>query len=143
MTFNLEFETGWMLVGAGFLGGLCNAIAGGATLITFPALFSAGLSAIQANASSALAVSPGHFLAAVADRDRLPYATRRWLMLLASAFLGGGFGGLLLLWTSERIFQVLVPALIGLATMLFVFGPWIQSFFKKNISVLVRIFVFF
>ena len=57
---------------AGMIGGIVNAIAGGATLITFPAMLYAGLPPITANASNAVAILPGHLFAAIADRKRLP-----------------------------------------------------------------------
>ena len=116
-----------MLFGAGFLGGLANAIAGGATLITFPAMLASGLPPVIANASNALAVLPGALMAAWADRGKLPGWSRGFAMLLVSALLGGAFGGVLLMLTSDSLFSLLVPALIGFATLIFAFGKRIQG----------------
>ncbi|MBS75018.1 sulfite exporter TauE/SafE family protein [Variovorax sp.] len=116
-----------LLFAAGAVGGAVNAIAGGATLITFPAMLAAGLPPVVANASNAVAISPGHLLAAVADRERLPAADRRLALSLAAATLGGIAGALLLLALPAAAFLQPVPLLIGLATALFAFAPRIQA----------------
>ena len=58
----MDWSMAALLAGAGTLGGAINALAGGATLITFPAMVAAGLPPVIANASSAVAISPGHIL---------------------------------------------------------------------------------
>ncbi|MFS2055703.1 hypothetical protein ACEN8K_43775, partial [Variovorax sp. CT11-76] len=65
-----------LLFAAGAVGGAVNAIAGGATLITFPAMLAAGLPPVVANASNAVAISPGHLLAAVASRFFITFMRR-------------------------------------------------------------------
>lgn len=117
---------GWsypLLVCAGFAGGFVNAIAGGATLLTFPAMLAAGLPPIEANASNALAVAPGHLFAAIAERRVLAWRSPVLLTMLAGACLGGAIGALLLAATPPARFSVLVPALIGAATLLFACAP--------------------
>ncbi|WP_315836498.1 sulfite exporter TauE/SafE family protein [Bradyrhizobium prioriisuperbiae] len=116
-----------LLIAAGVAGGIINAIAGGATLITFPAMLAAGLSPVLANASNAVAISPGHLIAALADRDKLPPFNRRFAWSLTTAVLGGIGGALLLLALPDRLFVLPVPALIGFATLLFAFAPQIQA----------------
>ena len=61
-----------LLLLAGIAGGIINAVAGGATLITFPVMLAAGLPPVIANASNAVAIAPGHLLAAIADREKMP-----------------------------------------------------------------------
>ncbi|WP_246669332.1 MULTISPECIES: sulfite exporter TauE/SafE family protein [unclassified Bradyrhizobium] len=112
---------------AGIIGGIVNAIAGGATLITFPAMLAAGLPALAANASNAVAVTPGHLMAALADHRRLPALDRRLAASAVVTIAGGAMGAGLLLVTPERFFTALVPALIGIATLIFAFGPRIQA----------------
>lgn len=119
-----------LLFGAGFLGGLANAIAGGATLITFPAMLASGLTPVIANASNALAVLPGALMAAWADRAKLPGRSAALAGVLAAALAGGAIGALLLLITSDELFARLVPALIGFATLIFAFGKRIQKAVK-------------
>jgi uncharacterized membrane protein YfcA len=116
-----------LLFGAGLAGGIANAIAGGATLITFPAMLAAGLPPVIANASNAVAVTPGHLVAAFADRGKLPRADVRLATAIAGSIFGGGLGAVLLLVTPERLFTLLVPALIGLATLVFACGRVIQD----------------
>jgi uncharacterized membrane protein YfcA len=126
---------GWigaLLVGAGFLGGIDNAVAGGATLITFPAMLAAGLPPVIANASNAVAIFPGHFIAACADRQKLPAADARLLLLSAAALAGGAIGAALLLVLPARLFVLPVPALIAFATLLFAFAPRIQAWAQRR-----------
>ncbi|AHK45021.1 MULTISPECIES: sulfite exporter TauE/SafE family protein [Ensifer] len=108
---------------AGIAGGIINALAGGATLITFPAMLAAGLPPVVANASNAIAIAPGHLLAAIADREKLPTFDRRMLVLHALCVVGGVIGALVLLALPDRLFVLPVPGLIGLATLLFAFAP--------------------
>ncbi|MFT4269147.1 MAG: sulfite exporter TauE/SafE family protein [Xenophilus sp.] len=128
----MELGIAAWLFGAGVAGGIVNAIAGGATLITFPAMLAAGLPPVTANASNAVAISPGHLLAAVADREKLPALDRRFGLALAAATLGGGAGALLLLALPAALFLQPVPLLIGLATALFAFAPHIQAWTTRR-----------
>jgi uncharacterized protein len=116
-----------VLFGAGLAGGVANAMAGGATLITFPAMLAGGLPPIVANASNAVAVTPGHLVAAFADRARLPRLDGALGFALGASLVGGALGAILLLATPERLFTLLVPALIGIATLIFALGPRIRS----------------
>ena len=123
----MDWHIGVLLIGAGIIGGLMNALAGGATLITFPAMLAAGLPPVIANASNAVAVFPGHLIAAFADREKLPSFDRRLLYLTAAGICGGAMGAFVLLVIPERFFVLPVPALIGFATLLFAFAPRIQA----------------
>ncbi len=112
---------------SGVAGGVINALAGGATLLTFPAMLAAGLPPITANASNAVAIVPGHLLAVLADRRKvLPLDAKLWSSVLV-CLLGGAIGALLLLALPERLFVLPVPALIGIATLLFLFSPRITA----------------
>lgn len=112
---------------SGVAGGMINALAGGATLLTFPAMLAAGLPPITANASNAVAIVPGHLLAVLADRGKvLPLDAKLWSSVLV-CLLGGAIGALLLLALPERLFVLPVPALIGIATLLFLFSPRIAA----------------
>jgi uncharacterized membrane protein YfcA len=123
----MDSQTGLLLVSAGVAGGLVNALAGGATLITFPAMLAAGLPAVIANASNAVAISPGHLIAAFADRAKLPSPTPRTIGFVIVSLLGGVVGAVVLLLLPERLFVLPVPALIAFATLLFAFAPQIQA----------------
>lgn len=101
-------------VGAGFV----NAIAGGGTLITFPALTAVGVPPVAANVTNAMALCPGFFGAALAQRRDLAGQERRMWILLPVSAIGGVFGGLLLLMGGDRVFRALIPFLILAASAL-------------------------
>lgn len=109
---------------AAFAAGSLNAIAGGGSFLTFPALVFAGVPPIMANATSALAVSPGYLGSTLGFRAELAQLPRQRLWREAAlAATGGALGAGLLLLTSERLFATLVPWLLLLATALFAIGP--------------------
>jgi uncharacterized membrane protein YfcA len=118
-----------LLCAAAFLAGAINSIAGGGTLITFPALVSVlGPEAVHqviANATNTVALCPGSATGAWAYRRELGEA-RTWLAwLLVPSLIGGIAGALLLVYAPARMFALLVPWLILLATLLFLFQPTI------------------
>jgi uncharacterized protein len=123
----VDLATIALLAGAGLVGGVANAIAGGATLITFPAMLASGIPPVIANASNAVAVTPGHFIAAIADRERIPALDRRFFLLVLLSLLGAAVGAVLLLVTTDRTFLLLVPLLVGAATLTFAFSKQIQA----------------
>ena len=98
--------------------GAVNALAGGGTLITFPTLTALGLPAVAANVTNTIALAPGHLGATLAQKQRPRGPARPGARLVPAALLGGLVGGLLLLFTSERVFRQLVPFLILLASAL-------------------------
>jgi uncharacterized protein len=99
-------------IGAGFV----NALAGGGTLITFPTLVALGVPVVTANITNTVALCPGYFGATLAQKNDLQGQRRRMVLFLPVAALGGIIGGVLLLKTSEKLFQSLVPFLILLAS---------------------------
>jgi uncharacterized protein len=112
-----------ILIAAAFLGGALNSLAGGGTLVTFPALLFAGLNPIDANASSVVALFSGTFTGAWAyRRNILAVAEFSVLGLFILSLVGGLIGALLLLWTPATIFAALVPWLILFATIVFAVG---------------------
>lgn len=111
---------------AGVIGGACNAIAGGGTFFTFPALLSVGVPPVVANATSAISIWPGHAAGIFAYREELRRHAGR-LKLSAFIFAGGGLvGGLLLILTGDALFGALIPWLIFGATVMFAFGPQLR-----------------
>src|ERR1700693_5497131 len=101
-----------ILFASSILAGTANALAGGGTFFSFPALTAGGLSSLIANATNAVAVTPGHALAAVAYRRELSRSKRRLIILGVSSALGAIFGAFLLTVTSEHMFAKLVPWLL-------------------------------
>ncbi|MBL8440778.1 MAG: sulfite exporter TauE/SafE family protein [Betaproteobacteria bacterium] len=112
-----------LLVGAGaFLAGGMNAIAGGGTFFSFPALLAAGVPPVTANASNSVALWPASLSGAWAYRREMSRHPRWTAMLVIVSFAGGIGGGLLLLATSNAAFAQLVPWLLLAATALFAFS---------------------
>ena len=97
---------------AGVAAGLVNALAGGGSLISFPALTAVGLPPLMANVTNTVALFPGYLGATLAQRRQLAGQGRRLRHLLPLAGLGGLLGGLLLLNTDSDLFDQLVPWLI-------------------------------
>ncbi len=109
---------------AAFAAGVLNAIAGGGSFLTFPALVFAGVPPVAANATSAVAVSPGYLGSTLGFRPELrnlPAALLRREVLLSA--VGGLLGAGLLLITPAKVFSGIVPWLLLLATALFALGP--------------------
>lgn len=103
---------------AALLAGAVNSIAGGGTLLSFPALLWIGRNPIMANATNAVALWPGSLAAMIGFRHDLA-KVQRWLLLLTLPSLAGGFlGAVLLLHTGTRTFNLLIPFLLLGATLL-------------------------
>lgn len=120
------WTTSLLLAGAAFAAGVLNAIAGGGSFLTFPALVFTGVPPIVANATSALAVSPGYLGSTLGFRPELrELPVRRLKREMAIAAVGGVAGALLLLVTPARLFSGIVPWLLLFATLLFAAGPLI------------------
>ena len=111
----------WLLLAAaGFAAGVVNAIAGGGSLISFPALLVTGMPAVAANATNTLAIWPGALSSAWAYRRHIAEERRRAWILAWPSLLGGLGGSVLLLNTPERAFRAVVPWLILFACALLV-----------------------
>lgn len=111
-----------LLLGVGLIGGAWNAIAGGATLFTFPALMLVGLSPMVANATNFLGLLPSNAAALFAYKDELRHIGRRVVPLLLASGAGAIAGSLLLVRSKPETFVVLIPFLILTAVLLFAFG---------------------
>lgn len=108
---------------AAIVAGALNALAGGGGLITFP-LLTLVVPPVTADATSAVALLLAYPAAVWRTRDQLTQVPRRWVwLLLIPSLLGGLLGALLLEWTGDRNFIVLVPWLMLAATMLILLRP--------------------
>jgi uncharacterized membrane protein YfcA len=105
---------------AAAVGGIVNAIAGGGTLVTFPALVALGIPAVVANATSTVALWPGT-VASMWGYSDLLVGMRTWVTRFAMPSLAGGLvGAVLLIRTPPARFDVIVPWLVLGATLLFI-----------------------
>lgn len=103
----------WLILAlAGFLAGVINAIAGGGSLVSFPALLLTGMPAVTANATNAIAVWPGSLTSAIAYRTQIAAQRKKAWLLGWPSLLGSLLGSYILLHTSERLFAAIVPWLI-------------------------------
>jgi uncharacterized membrane protein YfcA len=108
---------GFLLLAAAVAGAV-NAVAGGGTLLSFPAAIAWGLPATVANATNSVALSPGALASAWAYRRELRAEWRLALALAGPALVGGFLGALILRHTSEKLFDTIVPWLVLGATLL-------------------------
>jgi uncharacterized membrane protein YfcA len=128
----VDVHTVLILLGTGLAGGLMAALVGGASVITFPVLLAVGLPPITATASNLVAVSAGNLLAAMTDRINLPPLNRAFVGLVAASLVGALIGAVLLLATPTRMFEQLIPLLLGFATILFGFAGRITQWMRAR-----------
>ena len=113
---------------AALVGGAINAVAGGGTLITFPALLAFGTPSIIANATSTLALVAGTAGSVYGYREPIR-AVQPWLKrFVPVSLLGGLLGGILLTVTKEETFAKLVPFLLLFATFVFLLQGSLRRF---------------
>ena len=103
---------------AALVAGLINAIAGGGTLVSFPVLVALGIPPVAANVTNTMALCPGYFGGMFAQRKDFAGQKKRLYAILPVSILGGIAGGLLLINAEERSFNILVPYLILMASLL-------------------------
>ncbi|MFL6333918.1 MAG: sulfite exporter TauE/SafE family protein [Pyrinomonadaceae bacterium] len=107
-----------VVAAAAFAAGMINSIAGGGTLVSFPALLWVGRDPVLANATSTVALWPASLAGLFGFRRELKGGGRTFLLFAAPSLLGGVLGALLLLRTPSQTFDRLVPFLILFATLL-------------------------
>ena len=112
-----------LLGGAGFLAGAVNAVAGGGSLISFPALLAVGQPAVAANVTNAVAVVPGYLGGTIGYRRELQGQRRRAVGLAATSIVGAVCGAILLLVSSEKLFKAIVPFLVLFSAALLAAQP--------------------
>ncbi len=111
---------------AALAAGAINSVAGGGSLISFPALLAFGVSPIAASATNTVAMTPGSLGAAFGYRRELGDNARVAALLSVVSAAGSVAGAALLLLTSERVFTWLVPWLVLLATVTLLFQDRVQ-----------------
>lgn len=128
-----------LALAAGMIGGAMNALAGGGTFATLPALIALGLPANIANATSNTALVPGAAASAWTFREELgPIGGVGWRVLAAITFISGLVGSLLLVLTPSDMFDVLIPWLLLLAFLVIAFGRRAANWLHERVTIGTR-----
>ena len=127
----MDLMRGGVLVGASMVAGAVNSVAGGGTLLTFPALLWMGQSALVANATSTVALFPGQMSSLWGYRREIGRERGAVIALGGASLVGGITGAMLLLSTNPKTFERIVPFLLLAATALFMIqepvSRWLRS----------------
>lgn len=131
---SIDWRWVWLTVAA-FLAGVLNAVAGGGSFLSFPALLGTGILPVQANASNTVALWPGQLTAIAAYRDDVRRNFRSAWPMAVAGLLGGTAGATTLLVTPQQTFMRLIPwLLLGAACIFAVSGPVTRGLAKLNLA---------
>jgi uncharacterized protein len=128
----VQLEQALFLFFTAAIAGTLNALAGGGTFVSFPALLATGVPPVEANATNTVALWPGLAASTGAYFKRLDVPQRLLVPLLLTSVVGGFAGSLLLLKTPQQVFLRLVPWLLLVGTLLFAFGNQIRTLAGKT-----------
>ena len=134
---SIDWRWVWLVVAA-FLAGVLNAIAGGGSFLSFPALLGVGIPPVQANATNTVALWPGQLTAVAAYWSGIQKNLRSaWPMALAG-LLGGTAGAVVLLNTPQKTFMRLVPWLLLFAASMFAASGPVTRWLERRKGKLCR-----
>lgn len=126
----IHWQSLWLVVAA-FIAGMLNAVAGGGSFLSFPAMLGTGMLPVHANATNTMALWPGQFTSIAAYREDLRKNTRLIWPIVIASIIGSVAGAWLLLNTPQTTFMKLVPWLLLFAALIFAFSRpmlrWVQS----------------
>ena len=128
----MTWGTTGLLLGAGFVGGAFNAVAGGGSLLTFPALLAVGHTPLVANVTNTVGLLPGYVGGTLAYRTELAGQGRRVRELGLTAAVGAAAGCALLLSTSTAAFTAVVPYLVLGALALLAAQPRLTAALRRR-----------
>lgn len=132
----IDFSSTLLAFAAGTLGGVMNALAGGGTFATLPALIALGLPSNVANATSNVALLPGAGASALEYRDELaPIGGMSIKTLAVITFAGGLAGSVLLAVTPTRAFDLIIPWLLLFAFAVMVFGKSASDWLHARVTI--------
>jgi uncharacterized membrane protein YfcA len=128
---SIDWRMPWVIV-ASFIAGTLNAVAGGGSFLSFPAMLAVGLGPIQANATNTVALWPGQLTSIAGYRDEVrKHKSLAWKMAIAG-FLGGSVGALILLHTPASTFIHLVPWLLLFAAIVFAVSEPVMNWLRRR-----------
>jgi uncharacterized membrane protein YfcA len=129
---SMDWRLPWVIV-ASFLAGALNAVAGGGSFLSFPAMLSIGLGPIQANATNTVALWPGQLTSIAGYRDEVRKHRGLAVWMAAAGLIGGSVGAIILLHTPAKTFLDLVPWLLLFAALTFaVSGPVMKQIERRR-----------
>ena len=121
---------------AGMLGGAMNAMAGGGSFVTLPALVAAGVPSLNANATSTVALVPSALASAFAYRhDFEGFDGVKLSAMAIVSVVGGVIGAILLLRTSQSLFDKMFPFLLLFGVVVFAFGRKLGEELRRRMTV--------
>ena len=127
----IDWRLPWLIF-ATFVGGALNAVAGGGSFLTFPAMLGVGLGPIQANATNTVALWPGQLTSIAGYRNEVrKHSKLAWKMGLAG-LVGGSVGAIILLNTPAQTFLTLVPWLLLFAALIFALSDPVMKWIKRR-----------
>ena len=127
----IDWRLPWVIV-ASFLAGTLNAVAGGGSFLSFPAMLAIGLGPIQANATNTVALWPGQLTSIAGYRDEVrKHLSLAWKMALAG-LVGGSIGAIILLNTPATTFIHLVPWLLLFAAVVFALSEPAMKYLQRR-----------
>ncbi len=109
-----------LLALAATMAGAINSVAGGGSLISWPAAVAAGIPPVAASATNTVALTPGVLASAWAYRRELKGNGKLALLLTLPGAVGGIIGATLLLAVPARVFEIIVPWLVFGATLILI-----------------------
>ena len=125
-----------LVTSAGLLGGAMNAVAGGGSFVTLPALVAAGVPSLDANATNTVALVPSALASAFAYRhDYEGFDGVKLSAMAAVSVIGGAIGAVLLLYTSQALFDKLFPFLLLFGVLVFAFGRKLGEELRKRMTI--------
>jgi len=117
---------------AGIFAGAVNSVAGGGSLISFPALVAFGIPAISANATNTAAIWPGSLSSAITYSREIKHERKLLVTLLLPSVVGGLLGAVVLVITPPALFGEIVPFLVLFATLLFASRGLLDRLIKRQ-----------
>lgn len=121
-----------LLALTGVAAGVIAAVVGGASLVTYPVLIALGMPPIAATVTTNVALVPSNIVAVLSDRAALPPFNIGFVRLLVGSVIGAVFGASLLMATPEKVFELIVPLLLGFATLMFAYSGQIADWIRAR-----------